>query len=92
MLKNKIDLIRDGKHQVLLTWNQRDEAGKRVPVAIEYVEDIDADMRKRIEDVVARPIVTNVGGASTRAPVGSPAHFENLPKVLSRLGFRARLF
>lgn len=92
MLKNKIELIRDGVPQVLLTWHKRDENGEVIPLAIEFLEELDDEMVQRINDVCNRPINVMENGVSKKGLPGSSTHFGGLPRILARLGFRTRVF
>jgi hypothetical protein len=92
MIKNKIELVRDGEKKVLLTWHKRDESGATIPVAIEYVGQLEPELKQRIEHIALRPLYANVNGTRKLMQPGTSAHFLELPKVLSRLRFRARLF
>lgn len=92
MIKNKIELIRDGQPRVLLEWHRHDACGNTTPIAIDFTADVDEDMRQRITDICARPINVRENGAVKRAQPGSSAHFIGLPPVLARLGFRTRVF
>jgi hypothetical protein len=91
VLRNKIELIRDGEPQALLTWHKRDENGETTPVAIEFDESLDEESRRRIRDVAERPLNVREGGKNTKAFPGSSKHFLALPKVLARLGYRTRV-
>ena len=88
MLKPNIELIRDLKPQVLLTWHKPDGQGGHIQIAIEYLEDIGEETRTRIAALCERPLNTAEG----KAFPGSSKHFLELPKHLTRLGFRVRTF
>lgn len=92
MLKRKIEMIRDGKPQVLLTWHKVDDAGETIPIGIDFSDEVDADMRERIVAVCDRPVNVTEDGRSAKAFTGSSKHFLALPRILARLGFRVRLF
>lgn len=88
MLKPNIELIRDLRPQVLLTWHKPDGRGGHIPIAIEYLEDVDAETRERIGALLLRPLNTKDG----KGFPGSSKHFLELPRHLERLGFRVRTF
>ena len=92
MLKNKIELVKNGERQVLLTWHKPDDEGGYIPLAIEYPGDVDEETRQRIEDICKRPVTVRERGKVSKAYSGSSKHFLGLPKILARLGFRTRLF
>lgn len=92
MLKNHIEMIREGQPQVVLTWHKPDGDGGFIPIAMDFSNAVDAEMRQRIIDVCTRPINVREGGEMTRALTGSSKHFLNLPKLLMRLGFRVRIY
>lgn len=92
MLKNKLELIRDGSPKVLLTWHKREESGEVIPVAIEYLGDLDPALCADNENTALRPVLAEVNGTRKRVAPGSSAHFGALPRVLSRLGFRTRQY
>ncbi len=92
MLKPRIELIRDGQTQALLTWHKIAEDGSTIPIAIEFNDALEEEMRQRVTDVCKRPINLMEDGKSVRAQPGSSKHFLGLPKVLARLGFRVRNF
>ncbi|MDH4140746.1 MAG: hypothetical protein OEV43_09280 [Coriobacteriia bacterium] len=92
MLKNKIELIRDGERQALLTWHKPDGQGGTIPIATEFSDTVDGEMMQRIIDVCERPVNVREDGKVGKAFPGSSKHFLGLPKVLARLGFRTRLF
>ena len=92
MLKNKIELIRDDKPKVLLTWHKRDESGETIPIAIEYLDQLDPELTERVEQLALHPLYAVVNGTRKLVQPGTSAHFEGLPKVLGRLGFRTRMF
>lgn len=92
MLKPNIELIRDGEPQVLLTWHKPDGQGGTIPVAVEFSDAVDAELKQRIIDVSQRPINVTENGKTAPAFYGSSKHFLGLPKVLARLGFRVRTF
>ncbi|MDZ4170090.1 MAG: hypothetical protein U1E26_10650 [Coriobacteriia bacterium] len=92
MLKNKLELIRDGSPQVLLTWHKHSESGEVIPVAIEYLDDLEPEVRTSIENIALRPVLAMVEGTRKRVAPGTSAHFLALPRVLSRLGFRTRQY
>ncbi len=92
MLKPNIELIRDGERQALLTWHKPDGHGGAIPIAMEFAEAVDAEMRQRIKDLCARPLNVREDGKPVTAFSGSSKHFLALPKVMERLGFRVRSF
>jgi hypothetical protein len=92
MLKNKIDLTKDGERHVHLHWHRSDGEGGYIPIAIDYADVVDAETRERIEAICARPITVRERGESTRAVSGSSKHFNALPRVLARLGYRVRQY
>lgn len=92
MIKSHIELIRDGQPQVLLSWHKHDENGNIIPIAMEFSDTVDDEMRQRIIAVCERPLNVTQDGKPRRAISGSSAHFGGLPKVLGRLGFRTRVF
>ena len=92
VIKNKIELIKDLKPQVLLTWRKLGDDGERIPIAIEYSDEVDAEMRQRIEEICQRPMNVAGNGVTKKVFSGSSAHFLALPKALARLGFRTRMF
>lgn len=92
MVKNKIELIRDGQRQALLTWHKHDESGNIIPIAIEFADSLEEEMRQRISRVCERPVNVREDGELKKAFTGSSKHFMGLPKVLGQLGFRTRLF
>lgn len=92
MLKNKLELIRDGHPKVLLTWHKREESGEVTPLAIDYLDEVDSELRERVEELALQPVYAIVNGTRKRVAPGSSAHFLALPKVLGRLGFRTRLY
>lgn len=92
MLKPNIQLIRDGERQVLLTWHKLDGQGGHIPLAIEYTDAVEPEMRQRIEDLCRRPLNARENGQLSTALPGSSKHFLALPKVLERLGFRVHAF
>ncbi|MFA5844877.1 MAG: hypothetical protein WC971_08635 [Coriobacteriia bacterium] len=92
MLKPNIELIRDERAQVLLTWHKPDGEGGTIPIAMEFSDAIDEETRQRIIAVCEGPVRVMEGGTSRTALSGSSAHFLGLPKVLTRLGFRTRAF
>lgn len=91
MLKRNIELIRDGEPQALLTWHKPDGEGGTIPIAVEFVDGVDAETRQRIIDVCNRPLNLRENGKPVKAFSGSSKHFLGLPKVLARLGFRVRV-
>lgn len=88
MLKPNMELIRDGHGQVLLTWHKPDGLGGHIPIAIEFSDAVDEELRKRITDICGRTLNVPDG----KAFPGSSKHFLALPKYLERLGFRTRTF
>ncbi|MDA3937293.1 MAG: hypothetical protein PF636_10675 [Actinomycetota bacterium] len=92
MLKNKIELVRDGERQVLLTWHKCDDEGETIPIAMEFSDAVDEETRERITAVCKRPVTIREGGKVSKAFSGSSKHFVALPKILARFGFRVRLF
>lgn len=92
MLKRNIELVRDGERQALLTWHKDDGQGGTIPVAAEFYGSIDEETQQHIIDVYKRPMNIRKKGKSHRVQPGTSKHFLELPKVLSRLGFRTRLF
>ena len=92
MLKNKLELIRDNQPAVLVSWHKRNEAGEVVPVAVDHLIELDADLAAEVEKLALQPIYANVQGTRKLVMPGSSAHFLGLPKVLARLGFRTRLY
>lgn len=92
MLKNQIELIHDNRPQVLLTWHKRDADGNQFPIAFQFAEEVDEATKQRVVEVSRRPMKVLDGGVGKRVVFGSSDHFLCLPRVLARLGFRARLF
>jgi len=92
VLKNKLELIRGGSPKVLLTWHKSLESGEVIPVAIEYLGDLEPELRAEVENVALRPVLAVVNGTRKRVAPGTSAHFLALPRVLSRLGFRTRQY
>jgi hypothetical protein len=92
MIKNKIELVRDGEKKVLLTWHKHDESGATIPVAIEYLGQLEPELKERLERVALHPQYASVSGTRKLMQPGTSAHFLELPKALGRLGFRTRLF
>jgi hypothetical protein len=92
VLKDSIELIRDGEPQALLTWHKPDGEGGTIPIAMEFADSMDPEAKQRVIDVCERPLNVREGGKRTKVFSGSSKHFEALPKVLSRLGFRTRVF
>jgi hypothetical protein len=92
MIKNKIELVRDGEKKVLLTWHKRDESGATIPVAIEYLGELEPEIKERLEHIALRPLYASVSGTRKTVQPGTTPHFLELPKALGRLGFRTRLF
>lgn len=92
MLKNKIELIRDGKPKVLLTWHKRAESGETIPVAVESLDELEPGLMESVERLALKPVYAVVDGARKLVQPGSSAHFLALPKLLARLGFRTRMF
>ena len=92
MLKNNLELIRDGERKALLTWHKSDGEGGTIPIAMEFSDTIDPETKQRIISICERPVNVREHGKLSKAFPGSSKHFLALPKVLSRLGFRARLF
>ena len=92
MLKNKIELMREGECHALLTWHKPDGEGGTIPIAIEFFDPIDDETRQRVEDITKRPMNSRQGGKLTKVFPGSSKHFQELPKVLGRLGYRTRQF
>jgi hypothetical protein len=92
MIKRKIELVRDGQRQALLTWHKTDENGEMIPIAMEFSDGLDSETRERIEGVCARPLNVMENGEAKKYFPGSSKHFGELPRVLARLGFRTRLF
>ncbi len=92
MIKRKIELVRDGERQALLTWHKTDENGEMIPIAMEFAEQLEAEMRERIAGVCGRPLNVMENGVSKKYLPGNSKHFGELPRVLARLGFRTRLF
>ncbi len=93
MLKRNIELIRNGERQVLLTWRKPDGEGGTIPIGMEFSDAVDAETRQRIIDACERPVnVRGDDGKISKAFYGSSKHFLALPRLLGRVGFRARLF
>ena len=92
MQKNNIELIRDGKPQALLTWHKPDGEGGTIPLAIEFSDTLDEETRQRVTRVCERSVNVRQGGNTSKAFPGSSKHFTAIPKVLTRLGFRIRIF
>jgi hypothetical protein len=92
MLKNKLELIRDGEPKVLLTWHKRDDSGEVIPVAVEYLGDLEPELKESVERIALQPALAVVDGTRKRTAPGSSAHFLALPKLLARLGFRTRVY
>lgn len=92
MIKNHIELIRDGERRVLLTWHKPDGEGGYIPIAIEFSDDVDEEMRQRVIAVCERPVNVMENGRPVKVFSGSSKHFAGLPKLLGRLGFRTRVF
>ena len=92
MLKDKIELVRDNERQALITWHARDADGNTLPMAFEFAEGLADEDRQHIMDVCNRPMNIREKGKSHRVRPGSSKHFSELPKVLSRLGYRTRQF
>jgi hypothetical protein len=69
-----------------------DGNGGHIPIAIEFSDEVDEDMRKQIEQATQRPINVRDNGNLKKVFSGSSAHFVALPKALGRLGFRTRVF
>lgn len=91
MLNNRIELNRDHAPQALLTWHKPKEEGHFYPIAFQFAEDLDEEMKRQILDVAKRPIKLADKGFKT-ATIGSSDHFSALPKKLERLGYRTRSF
>jgi hypothetical protein len=92
MMKDKIELIRDGQRQALLTWHASDGEGGTIPIGMEFSDTLDDEMKQRITDICERPVNVREAGTVSKAFPGSSKHFLGLPRVLGRLGFRVRLF
>ena len=92
MLKNKIELIRDGAPRVLLTWHKLDESGGIIPIAVEYLTDVAPALKQSVERVAQQSLNASVNGTTKRVQPGTSPHFLALPKALERLGFRARVY
>ena len=92
MHKPNIGLIRDGQEQAVLTWHKDDGEGGTIPIAIEFADTLAEEDRQRVEDVCSRPLNIREKGKNTKAFPGSSKHFNALPKTLSRLGYRTRIF
>lgn len=92
MIKNKLEMIRDGKPKVLITWHKRDESGEVIPVAVDFLDEVEPEMRAEIEKLALQPVYAVVDGVRKRMAPGTAAHFSALPRVLGRLGFRVRQF
>ena len=92
MLKNRIELMRDNERQALITWHLKDEDGNTIPISYEFAVTLSDEDRQHIIDVCERPMNVRDKGKTRRMQSGSSKHFLELPKVLSRLGYRTRLF
>ena len=92
MLKNKIELIRDGEPKVLITWHKRTESGESIPVAIEFLDQLEPELVESVEHLALKPLYATVDGTRKLVQPGTSAHFLGLPKALGRLGFRTRMF
>lgn len=92
MHKRNIGLIRDGHEQAVLTWHKHDGEGGTIPIAVEFADGLDEESRQRITDVCHRPLNVRDKGKMVKVFPGSSKHFNALPKTLSRLGFRTRVF
>jgi hypothetical protein len=92
MLKRRIELVRDGERQALLTWHEDDGEGGIIPIAMEFSDTIDPEAKERDIRVCERPTNVREGSQTKKALPGSSKHFLALPKILARLGFRTRLF
>jgi hypothetical protein len=88
MIKAHMDLTKHDKLLATLTWHKLDENGKMLDIGVDFTDEIDEDMQKRVLEVCARPISDSAG----RAFPGSSKHFEALPKHLERLGCRVRSY
>lgn len=92
MLKRNLELIKNEQRQALLTWHQPDGQGGTIPVAVEFSDNVDEEIRRQVLDILDRPIRLRDGSPTGKAFPGSSKHFLELPRVLARLGFRTRLF
>ena len=92
MLKDRIELVRDGERHALLTWHKPDGEGGFIPIAVEFTDQIDDATKQRVLDICDRPLNARDGGKLSKVFPGSSKHFIALPKVLARLGYRTRVF
>lgn len=94
MIKANMDLTKNDVLLATLTWHKVDENGKTLDIGIDFTDDIDDEMKKRVLEVCAMPIklTDNRGERTGTAYPGSSKHFENLPKHLERLGCRVRSY
>lgn len=92
MIKNKIELVREGQRQALLTWRKPDGNGGHIPIAMEFSDTLDEVTKERVVAVCERPLNVREDGELKKGFPGSSRHFLALPKALALLGFRTRLF
>jgi hypothetical protein len=92
VIKNRIELVKNGERKVLLTWHADDGEGGTIPIGMEFADDVDDEMRERVVAACKRPMNVRKGGTVSKAFYGSSAHFNALPKILARIGFRTRQF
>jgi hypothetical protein len=91
MIKNRIELTKDGAPKVLLTWHMPDPEGLFFPIALQFAEDLDDALRQKVLEVAVRPL--KVPEKQNRvAYCGTEDHFVVLAHALARIGFRARAF
>lgn len=91
MIKNRIELLKEGVPKVLITWHLPREEGLFYPLAFQFAEDVDDEVKERIFEVVRRPL--KVPAKQNRmASSGSSDHFSVLERPLARLAFRTRSF
>ena len=91
MIKNRIELFKDGEPKVLITWHMPREEGLFYPLAFQFAGDVDDEVKQEIFEVVRRPL--RVPAKQNRmATCGSSDHFSVIERPLARLGFRTRAF
>lgn len=91
MIVNHIELSRDGEAKVLITWHLPRPEGHFYPLAFQFAEDVDDELRRRILEVAKRPLKIPEKQHKL-ATAGSSDHFGALVRPLARLGFRTRTF
>lgn len=91
MLYNHIELSKDGAPKVLVTWHLPREEGLFYPLAFQFAEDLDEELKTKILEVAKRPLKIPAK-QNKLATSGSSDHFGALERPLSRIGFRSRSF